>query len=619
MRALDLAAEGWPPAETANLLSSLLFAPFDFPRKEFGDVLPSGRTGWKRFLGAFPPEAGGRAFDRALRFADAVQHGGRPEELLGAFVRFAPSHEELKLLVERAIPYIHLDERIREISLSIKEAEKKEQSLRELQRNLGEAVNAPLSFEEATAFLDRWAESASVWMPSPISPSISIYPGVPPSLATASVWILPGMTAIRRPGQLRESPLLSDDRKAALHESLSLERSHLPLVPEKRSQKEALFRRLAACGEDLCILLRPLIDGEGRPLPPSPFIESACLGSRPWLLESDAEPLVRPLGEIYSNDAPLAAEGTEPRPQSHSFPSVGRVKPEATSLPLPESRVFSLSDIDAFDSCPFRLYCNRVAELETPTEALYRHDLAGSALHMLWQRVWERALSTGERLVALARELFDDAMRAYYPRLVEDPALRRDRDETLRRVLRLARLQQGIEENGLAELRIEQRREYTLPEFEREGVRFRGRCDRIDVLRDGTAILFDYKSGASSRFAAHLQLAAYGISLAAEGAHPAASAYLCLRDGRVKIAALDGAFSGKFSPFSSLKIKLESLEELESRANEVLDRVATAYNSGLFSPNYDSKDCRHCGYASLCRKRDFGKPESEEDEEYGRA
>ena len=608
LRSLDLSADGWPSVETANFLSSLLFAPFDFPRRAFGNALPSGRKGWTDFLEGFPPEAGSDAFRRATAFADVVQRGGRPEDLLSAFARLAPSRAELKRLVERAARFPRLDGHIREVSLAVQEANEKERSLRELRRDLGEAGNARLSFDEATAFLGQWAETASIWMPSPVSPTVALHPGTPPSLVGASVWVLPGMTAKRWPGQVHESPLLSDERKEFLHESLELGRSHLPLVPEKRSQREALFRRLAACGENLCILLRPLADDGGRPLPESPFIDAACSSARPWLRSSAAEPLKRSLGEILAPEEYPTAEGVETR--RRSWATTGAVRGSLHDIPLlpPKEKVFSLSDLDTYVSCPFRYYCARTASLETPPEELHRFDLAGSALHLLWQRVWEKHLSTGEQLDFLVDALFDEAMDEKYARLVANANLKRDRKELLRRAVRLARVQQAMEDGGLASGRLEQKREYALPEFERRGVRFKGRCDRVDFLKDGTAAIFDYKSGPSASYKESLQLAAYGIALAAGGVRTVASAFLCLADGKEKGASAEGAPS-VFTSFAT------PLAPLESDAEEALERVAESFSTGLFPPLYESKSCRYCAYSSLCRRRDFRSAESDEEGE----
>lgn len=604
-RAMELAVDEWPPQETADFLSSLLLSPFSFPRSEFLEALPAGRTAWTSFLGDFSPANGGSAFERAVRFTDALRRGGRPGELLEALAGLAPRREELKLLIERGAGLPGLDGAIREVVLAAREADRKAESLRDLCRDLGEAGAATLAGDEGAAFLAQWADTASVWTPPTASPSIAVYPGAPPSLAGSAVWILPGVVASRWPGQVRESPLLSDERKERLHESLDLGRSHLPLVPEKRSAREALFRRLTACGESLCILLRPMADSSGRLLPPSPFEDSALAGENPWLRLACA-PLERSLGDILPPDGSPVAAGVEIC--RLDLPPLGEDRGRAgeTRLDVPEAPAFYLSDIDLFVTCPFRYYCLRVARLEEPIVSRYRPDLAGGALHHLWQTAWERRTSTGEPLVPLVRELFDRAMKRKYPSLADDPRLRRFKEELLRRGLRLAELQQEMDDGGLLAARRGQRLEFALPELRIDGVAFRGRCDRVDLFDEG-ALLFDYKSGPSTSFKESLQLAAYSIALAGgdDMRTTLATAYLCLRDGRCVGAAADPA-----PPFiPSLK---GSLPDRRDAACEALDRVAESFRTGLFPARYDSASCRFCRFQSICRKRDFQSPEAEE-------
>ncbi len=54
---------------------------------------------------------------------------------------------------------------------------------------------------------------------------------------------------------------------------------------------------------------------------------------------------------------------------------------------------------------------------------------------------------------------------------------------------RLGALQDAMERSGLGEARSEQRREFPCPSW-RSGMVFSRRCDRMDILRDGSALLF---------------------------------------------------------------------------------------------------------------------------------
>ncbi|MDK2958873.1 PD-(D/E)XK nuclease family protein [Aminivibrio sp.] len=610
LRALDLASEGWPAGETADFLSGLLFSPFDFPRDDFAAALPCGRKGWLDFLGEAAIKSPSRnaplrAFRRALAFTDAVTAGGRPEDLLSALEKLAPDREEMKGLITGARNFPFLDGMLRTVNVAVLEAGEKERALRDLARDLGESGRAVLRGGEAAAFLARWAESASTRTSPPISPAMAVYQGTPPVLTSAAVWVFLGAAASRWPGQVRESALLNDDRKGILHDSLGLGRSHLPLVPEKRKQREALFRRLAACARELCLFVRPLADGGGRPLPPSPFVTEAEAGPSPWLIPAKTS-YERSLGDLL----PPAARGTifvrrvEIPAESSPLNGLSRGDPRTTPLPLPE-RVFRLSGLDDYAACPFFYYCRRMG-LEPAREELFRRDLAGNGFHRLWELAWKEYLSSGGNLEELADRFFDDAYRDGYPRLLSDPRLARHRADQREKNRRLGALQDAMERSGLGEARREQRREFSLPEPEIGGAVFRGRCDRMDILGDGSVILFDYKSGRAGKYKKSLQLAAYSIALREGPERQGASAavFLGLSDGSAAAAGHDGA------PLW-LDAGKTSLAELEAQAGDIMKRAAESLASGLFPPEYDSDRCRYCSFSSLCRRRDFREEEEE--------
>jgi hypothetical protein len=65
----------------------------------------------------------------------------------------------------------------------------------------------------------------------------------------------------------------------------------------------------------------------------------------------------------------------------------------------------------------------------------------------------------------------------------------------------------------------------------------------MDILRDGSALLFDYKSGRSGKYTKSLQLAAYSIALreGPERRSASAAVFLGLGDGSAAGAKHDGA------------------------------------------------------------------------------
>ncbi|MGI6252182.1 MAG: PD-(D/E)XK nuclease family protein [Aminivibrio sp.] len=605
LRAVDLASEGWPAGETANFLSGLLFSPFDFPREAFAQQLPSGREEWTRFLN----EQGGSlsaSFLRALAFTDAVAAGRDPASLISALADLAPDREGIKRLITEGAPYPSLDGDLRVLNDALLEAREKERALRDLDRDLGPAGKDPLSGGEAIAFLERWAETAYTRTSPPVTPAVSLHPGAPPTLAWAPVWILLGAAASRWPGQIRESPLLNDERKAVLHDSLGLGASHLPLAPEKRRQREALFRRLSASATELCLFVYPLADGSGRPLPPSPFIGGAETGKNPWLLPTD-EPIERSLGEMLPGEGEPLAEGVEIWAQSGGPLGIKRGNPSEAVL-AGHGDVFYLSSLDDYADCPFFYYCRR-AGLEPVREELFLPLKAGNGYHRLWELAWEEYILSGGSLAALARRHFDQAYGEAYPELLSHPGLARRRLDQLNKNIRLGAMQDELEINGLRSARAGQKREHPLPEMEIGGISFRGRCDRLDMLEGNTYLIFDYKSGRADRYNKSLQLAAYSLALKEEfgGRGAAAAIYLSLADGGAAIARSEDAPSW-------IKKRKAALPGLEEEAANAMNRAAESVRTGIWPPNYDSDRCKYCPFPSLCRKRDF-RPETTREED----
>lgn len=602
VRAVDLALEGWPPGETADFLSGPLFTSLDFPREAFAAKLPSGREAWTKFAkeqgGALP-----RALARALAFTDIIGKGGDPAELIAALADLAPGGEDLKRLIREGAPYPLLDESLRVLNGAVLEAREKERALKDLKRDLGPGAKEPLRAGEAMAFLERWAETAFTRTPPPVTPAVSLHPGTPPALTSAPVWVFPGATASRWPGLIRESPLLSDDRKAALHDSLNLGASHLPLVPEKRRQREALFRRLSASGTELCLFVYPLADGGGRPLPPSPFIDGAAKSR--WLLPA-AEPVVRSLGEMLPRPGEPLVSGVETSATSGGPKGVDRGAPSKIAPPA-ESGEFYLSGLDDYADCPFFYYCRR-AGLEAAGEDLFNPLRAGNGYHKLWELAWKQYTLSGGALESLAQELFDEAYGAEYPELLSHPGLSRHRPAQLKANIRLGAVQDGMEKDGLARARKTQKLEYSLPEMVIDKVTFKGRCDRLELLMDGSYAIFDYKSGKADRYGKNLQLAAYSLALKEElGRGAAATFYLALADGRLAAA------KGEDAP-SWVKKRDVTLPAFEEKAIDVMTRAAESVRTGVFPPNYESERCKYCPFPSLCRRGDFRPDEAGEEE-----
>lgn len=246
--------------------------------------------------------------------------------------------------------------------------------------------------------------------------------------------------------------------------------------------------------------------------------------------------------------------------------------------------------------------------IEPPSEDRFRPDLAGNAVHRLWQAAWAERVESGRPLSHIAPDLFESVLTREYAALRFDPRLARHRERLRGEVRALARLQDEMDE-GLAALRVGQSREEPLPEFAVDGLPCRGRCDRMDLLSDGRALLFDYKSGTRDRLRGSLQLPAYALALEGGGRPVAGWICLTLRD-----AGATGAVEGDLRAALGRWKFAGDPDGRKNPALEALQRAARSFSSGLFPPNYDSPRCRWCPYPALCRRGDVRAPDEEEED-----
>jgi RecB family exonuclease len=158
-------------------------------------------------------------------------------------------------------------------------------------------------------------------------------------------------------------------------------------------------------------------------------------------------------------------------------------------------------------------------------------------------------------------------------------------------------------------------------ELQREGIRFKGRMDRVDRHADGL-ILIDYKTGGSLPNAAvtrrsgkGLQLPAYALALQESKGEPVISAqYLELREGKTnrnlgflfkrwnkgkKADEVEFPISTARSVSGSLVLEEpeEVWKELDRRIVELIGKL----KAGEFDARpAEPKDCERCRYSGVC-------------------
>ncbi|EFC91278.1 ATP-dependent nuclease subunit B-like protein [Dethiosulfovibrio peptidovorans DSM 11002] len=616
-RAWDCYRDGWQPEPTAELLCLPWFF-HGLSERWLVMASPRGLKGWRDL--ASSEESLAEPLERVVAFAEAIGKGGTAEELLTAMKRLVTSSPDWReVLSSRLEDRPELDEVVLELGSAVQELDRKLDRIAELQADLGDPGKAVLKGGDAMAFLSVWAESAVVWPGASRSGTMTLYGGTPPVLAHHRIWAFCGVTAKNWPGPMAESPLLGDCHKELLHDmdlrGSRLDRTHLPLMSEKRAQREVLFRRILACGDDLVILSYPSLDGAGRPLPESPFIGGA-LRDR-WIDELGKE--VRSVGNVlprWEEPALLPSEVQEP-PKGIVTARPDRRLPSDPIMA--EIRSIRLSSIDSFAACPFMFRCSQIVGLEPPERPGYDGRLAGTAAHRLWRDVWKAyEVDRDADLASLACDIWPSVLEEVYRGLLYSPDLKRRGDALLKDILKTADYLSELEDIGLKNMRVASFLEWELPVLELDGVPFTGIADRIDLLDDGTVLIWDYKSGGSSKYDRSLQLACYARSLELSDSLPfemsrvGGYGFICQRDQKVVGAADEDLreFMG-LSPRSRV-----ALDTRLKDASDVIEAAAFAANSGLFPPNYDNDQaCRNCPYSGLCRRGELHGREDDEDDD----
>ncbi|MDD4365769.1 MAG: PD-(D/E)XK nuclease family protein [Synergistales bacterium] len=592
----EAARDGWPFEETALLLANPLLAGKAFP---YGKALrrrPRGFEAWRDFLS--PWEEAGRCLDEIAAFASVIAGGETASKLLAETVRFL--RETLaapERMARLAGDDIDLDEEGRAVNGALKELSRRLELLESAGESLKEWSGLVLEGERAFAFLSFLAQESSLLPPLPLAKAVSLYGGELPVLESAPVVALLSMDHRRWPGKGAEGPFLSERLLRSLHEQADLGPLHLPTAQERRRAREGLFRRLVASGREV-LLCRALQDDSGRPLEETAFVERAIRSG--WAVEGKR--LELPLSR-------LVATATEPFVASvevvAELPGRRRSRPTA-SRAAGEEPVAALSGLDRFSDCPFLYSRNDLPSVDID---LFDRAELGSFLHRVWQAAWEGCRPGETPLAERAVAAFGELLKSEGGIASCLEAFPRQRGWLLDRLKRLGERLDEAEAGGLARARIASETEKPLPDLTLGGVTFRGRCDRIDRLRDGSLLLFDYKLGSSLAYRDHLQLAAYALALEESGQTVGGYVYLCHGD-----AAMTGALGEEARGILRLDSGMrKDFDGAVRKAREELTTMAAAVVEGRFDAAYESPCCTRCALAPLCR-RDELRREDRDDE-----
>ena len=666
--AWPLWTQGLPTYETALFLVQPCLAGDAFSVSEALRAGPSGLASWRAFivegeakgevsegLRGGEPRHALAALSATERLCRALQRGGTPSDLMGAFHRFL-TRKGLWLDRMKALPLNcpELDGAIRATASAIESVHEKYLALRELLPDIGPAGRTPLKGDDAVEFLLSWCRQTRIRPEPPLSGALMLYLGAPPVLASHPVWVMLGVSQGNWPGRISGSPLLGPSERERLAEA----EAWLPSVQDKHLQREALFRRLIRTGESLTILSRADTDENGRPVPDTPFLDRFMADMNEgveadmeanadgWTLKelptAGVDILLPDSGHIFPEvDAdPLAAA---PRP-GVSVGGGGGTEPQNNPPAL------AVSDLQTLLECPLRYWLQRKAGLRERSLELATAAEWGSLTHKFWERVWRRFGRGGEPFPEAVEEewrslsLSDEDYGAF-GRLIRDRRLVRALEVLRFRIRRLAALQtrilERLEQSGFRHRAVLLEDEAALS-LDVDGVRFSGRCDRVEILEDGDgrahAVITDYKAGRSvryeegmkdlerypwyeggpSKFVRGLQLSAYALMYGPREADaPLAGVnFLGHRDGGVAgtfSTALQGVYAEVLA--GETRNNRRTLDERREEAGYAMARAARLLKEGRFAPFYDSPSCRYCDMKSICRRGEIiGEPLANEEE-----
>ena len=597
---------------------------------------PDSFSEWQAVL----PKEAAALLQRVKDFCRALEEGGGPLKILQLWRAFAEETDCAGLCADAAADIPALDQTVKDVSYALYELKKKIRRLEEQQSDIGPAAEVHLAGAEAAAFICDWGATATLPIQPPQSRALTLYSGTPPILASHRFMIMTDIDYNTWPGTLRESLLFRNSNKAKFNDAekerakrtsgaeVETAFSHLPELSEEREQKEALFRRLTAAGEEGLIIARSLTDASQDPVEESLFTVNMVTykdAARNAGLEKETR---RCWPEAAF--AEYTAESAMPDGSAPWFPDVEIVSspscegapdviPEGISPPhgaASAKPTVPISRLDTWKSCPYHYWCESELDIEEPADTLYSAMEAGSLFHRIWEECMDQISEGKERSFrAFVEENWERIKGECYPGLSEEPRLVRFEKKLRAQAARIAEIQDEIEAKAMAAGRTSVETEVSLEDHEVDGVIFRAKADRIDYY-GSEAVVIDYKLGAAENHKHELQVPAYcNILSEKKGVDIKGFGWLGHGDG-----ALKGVFDGRYYdiyayPAASKKGAQDPSDRVKEAA-EAMAAMAANISEGVYRPNYSAKDarCTNCPFYVLCRKREGAVWDAQEEE-----
>jgi ATP-dependent helicase/DNAse subunit B len=349
-------------------------------------------------------------------------------------------------------------------------------------------------------------------------------------------------------------------------------RGRLGMLDLKRhlSLQERVFRRITASAGELHMSY-PSMEGEKFYLPSTFISDGECVEERVF--------------GIFSEEEEMLKKGLKK-------PLPGQIREITGIKSFSRRKALNVTAIDAYRRCPRRFFVEHYLRLEPPE--IMQYELEPRELGTILHRVMERlavkrakdidAFSKGAA-EALGEALLESGIDAYFKNLI--------RDSFMRLVPEIYELEDGLRSEGFSTWSVERK----LEEEPVEGVRLRGKVDRIDSGPEDAVRIMDYKTStvqfSGSRVlnrGENLQLPLYAAMLKALGMRPERVGVYSLRE--MKIHWLPGKRDIKQGV---------TLDDYISSSLAYLKETAAAMGEGNFMARpIDDQACRNCHERPYC-------------------
>ena len=414
------------------------------------------------------------------------------------------------------------------------------------------------------------------------------------------------------PARSKPEPLLSEEERSRLTElsGLRLSRRGDALDAERH-----LFYAVISRPEELLVLSWHVADDDAEPASRSLFVEDLC-----DLLSGD-------LIDRRRRRALGAVEGPAAGPLLPAFRNGPEPLRDGRLLEGLRARIWSASSFERWLGCPVKWYVETMlepAKLEPEAEPLAQGGLAHEVLHETLEGL--RMACGSARLdsstLGQALELLRRALEKHEPSrpLSVTPEgraaiSRRLRFDLERYLSHAAQAGDGLEpaelELGFGFAAEDERGEgSTLAPFDLgEGVRMRGRIDRVDLTPVGEAVLIDYKASKGTPAAGwegegKLQLALYMLAVEQLlGRTAVAGLYQPLSGNLQARGLIDAGAELQLGSVKTDVIEHEQARELIEAAARTAREIAAEAARGELEARPSGCAWNHggCSYPSICR------------------